>query len=102
MAGSLLSRPAPDGLICVEVWAVARQSLPSWRRGFTNLRSQSGVRKYSRNASPRCAGALSQITYSRPPCLLRNCSRKATEVPELLLPSNSIHSTSPVSKHTAE
>ena len=31
-----------------------------------------------------------------------NCVRKATEVPLLLLPSSSIHSTSPVSRHTAE
>ena len=29
-------------------------------------------------------------------------TRKATEVPLLLLPSSSIHSTSPVSRHTAE
>ena len=30
------------------------------------------------------------------------CYRKAAEVSALLLPSSSIHSTSPVSRHTAE
>ena len=61
-----------------------------------------GVRRYSPTASPRCAGALSQITFSGPACPFLNWSRKAAEVPELLLPSSSIHSTSPVSRHTAE
>ena len=69
---------------------------------FTNRRSSPGVRRYSRTASPRWAGALSQMTCSGPGCFSLSCSRKATEVPELLLPSSSIHSTSPVSRHTAE
>ena len=38
---------------------------------------------------------MSQITFSGPLCLSRNCSRKAVDVPELLFPSSSIHSTSP-------
>ena len=100
--GQALSRPAPDRLIGVEVRAVPRQSLPSCRRGFTNRRSSPGVRRYSRTASPRWAGALSQMTCSGPGCFSLSCSRKATEVPLLLLPSSSIHSTSPVSRHTAE
>ena len=69
---------------------------------FTNRRSSPGVRRYSRTASPRWAGALSQMTRIDPGCLSLSCSREATEVPLLLLPSSSIHSTSPVSRHTAE
>ena len=53
-------------------------------------------------ASPRWAGALSQMTRSGPGCFSFSCVRKATEVPLLLLPYSSIHSTSPVSRHTAE
>ena len=86
--------PNPDSLIGVEVRAVARQ--------VTSLSSSSGVLRYSRTASPRWAGALSQMTRSGPGCFSLSCVRKATEVPLLLLPSRSIHSTSPVSRHTAE
>ena len=102
IASGLLSRPAPDSLIGVEVRAVARQSLPSCRRGFTSRRSSPGVLRYSCTASPRCAGALSQITFNGPRCLSLNCLRKVSDVPALLFPSSSIHSTSPVSRHTAE
>ena len=102
IASGLLSRPTPDGLICVEVRAVARQSLPPCRRGFTSRRFRPSVLRYSRIASPRWAGALSQMTRIGPGCFSLSCSRKATEVPLLLLPSSSIHSTSPVSRHTAE
>ena len=38
----------------------------------------------------------------RPRVFPLSCSRKATEVPALLFPSSSIHSTSPVSRQTAE
>ena len=43
-----------------------------------------GVRRYSLTASPRCAGALSQITLSGPKCLSFSCLSKADEVPALL------------------
>ena len=89
IASGLLSRPAPDSLAGVEVRAVARR--------FTSLSSSSGVLRYSRTASPRWAGALSQMTRSGPGCFSFSFVRKATEVPLLLLPSSSIHSTSPVS-----
>ena len=69
---------------------------------FTSRSSRPDVCRYSRTASPRCAGALSQMTFSAPACLSLSCLRKAAEVPELLLPSSSTHSTLPVSRHTAE
>ena len=47
-------------------------------------------------------GALSQITRSGPECRWRNWSKKAAQVPLLRFPARSIHSTSPVSRHTAE
>ena len=53
-------------------------------------------------AAPRCAGTLSQITFNGPGCLSFSYIRKASEVLELLSPSSSIHSTAPVSRHTAE
>ena len=46
---------------------------------FTSRRFSPGLLRSSLTASPRCAGALSQITFSRPPCLFRNCSRKAAD-----------------------
>ena len=60
---------------------------------FTSCSFRFGVRRYSRIASPRWAGALSQITFKDPGCFSFSCFRKATEVPELLLPPSSIHST---------
>ena len=70
----------PRRLIGVEVRAVPRQSLPSCRRGFTSLSPRPGVCRYSRTASPRCAGALSQMTCSGPWCLSPSCLRKQAEV----------------------
>ena len=52
-------------------------------------------------APARCRGK-GQITLSRLPCLRHNWSKKATELSPLLFPSSSIHSTSLVSRHTAE
>ena len=69
---------------------------------FTSRNPSPRVRRYSLSASPRCAGALSQITFNGPGCFSLSCSRKAVDVPELLLPSSSIHSTSPLSRHTAD
>ena len=67
IASGLLSRPAPDSLAGVEVRAVARR--------FTSLSSSSGVLRYSRTASPRWAGALSQMTRSGPGCFSFSCVR---------------------------
>ena len=64
--------------------------------------ASSGQMQVLRNASPRWADALSQITYTGPAYLCRNCSKNAAEVPALLFPSSSIHSTSPVSRNTTE
>ena len=82
-----LSRPAPDLLIGVEVRAVARQ--------VHQPKVQVGASRYDRIAGPRCAGALSQITLSRPPCFRRNRSKRATELSPLLSLATFIHSTSP-------
>ena len=70
---------------------------------FTSRSPKPGVCKNSRTASPRCAGALSQITVNGPGVPLSQLLQEGTaEVPELLLPSSSIHSTWPVSRQTAE
>ena len=45
---------------------------------------------------------LSRLTFNGPRCLSLSCFRKVSDVPALLFPSSSIHSTSPVSRHTAE
>ena len=90
----LLSGPAPDRLICVEVRTLAKQA--------HQLYAEAGAARHTRTASPGCADALSQITFSGPEYLSFSSIRKAAEVLELLLPSSSIHSTSPVSRHTAE
>ena len=69
IASGLLSRPAPYRLIGIEVRAVARQvhqSQPQARRP-----------RQLRIASPRCAGALSQITFGGPERLRRNRAKKA-------------------------
>ena len=73
---------------------------------FTSPGFRPGIRRYSRTASPllslrRGAGALPQMTFSGPACLGLSCLRNTADVSELLFPSNSIHSTSPVSKQTA-
>ena len=44
--------------------------------GFTSLSSSSGVLRYSRTASPRWAGALSQLTRSGPGCFSFSCVRQ--------------------------
>ena len=44
--------------------------------GFTRLSSSSGVLRYSRTASPRWAGALSQLTRSGPGCFSFSCVRQ--------------------------
>ena len=38
-------------------------------------------------------------TFNGPRCLSLSCLRKVSDVPALLFPSSSIHSTSPVSRH---
>ena len=80
--------------IGVEVRTSARQ--------VRQLQVQTGSFQYDRITGPQCAGALSQITLNLPPCLSSNRSKKAKELSLLLFPSSSIHSTSPVFKHSAE
>ena len=99
-AAGLLSRPAPDSLIGVEVRAVARQV----HQPQLQLRRPEVLP----HRFPTVGWRIVPDDPQRPWMLflqLRqegNCVRKATEVPLLLLPSSSIHSTSPVSRHTAE
>ena len=50
------------------------------------------------NAPARCPRSL----FNLPPCLSSNRSKKAKDLSLLLFPSSSIHSTSPVFKHSAE
>ena len=82
--------PSPSRFIGVEVRAVPRQV----HHPQLQIRRPEALP----HASPRWAGALSQMTCSGPGCFPLSCVRKATEVPLLLLPSSSIHSTSPVSR----
>ena len=102
IASGLLSRPAPDGLIGVEVPAVARAEPAPVETGVHQPQLQPRRPEVLPHRLPRWAGALSQMTRSGPGCFPLSCFRKSTEVPALLLPSSSIHSTSPVSRHTAE
>ena len=102
VSGSLLPRPAPNCLIGVEVRAVARrcQALSHrlaavGRRVVPDHIQRPGV-SFPSVASGSCIRQLHQAVASG------SCIRKAAEVPELLLPSSSIHSTSPVPRHTAE
>ena len=96
VGGHLLTHPVPDRLISIEVWAVARQ--------VHQAQAQSG----SCQVGPQDIAAMrrgiipNHSKRSRVLLPQRSCRRKAAEVAELLLPSSSIHSTSPVSKHTAE
>ena len=100
IASGLRSRPAPDSLSGVEVRAVARQV----HQPQLQLRRPEVLP----HRFPTVGWRIVPADPQRPWMLflqLRqegNCVKKATEVPLLLLPSSSIHSTSPVSRHTAE
>ena len=100
IASGLRSRPAPDSLIGVEVRAVARQvhqpQLQLRRPEVLPHRFPTVGRRIVPDDPQRPWMLFLQLRQEG------NCVRKATEVPLLLLPSSSIHSTSPVSRHTAE
>ena len=94
IAGGFLSRPASDGLIGIEVRAVPRQI----------HQPQAQVRRpqvLPHRLSVMGRGIVPDDPQ-RPRVLSPQCFRKATDVPALLLPSSSIHSTCPVSRHTDE
>ena len=90
----LFPGPAPHSFIAIEVRTVAWQ--------VHQPQVQTGCPQILPHPLAPVRWRLSQITISGLECLSLSCLRKAAEVPELLLPSRSIHSTSAVSKHTAE
>ena len=86
--GDLFACPVPDRLVGIEIRTIARQIHQSQAQLWSSQVGTHGIRRPE--------------PISRPVCFSRSCFRKAVEVSALLFPSNSISSTSPVSRHTAE
>ena len=77
-------------------------SYPAHIETLLEMIEQPGQLPMSLPDRPPWAGPLSQLTISGSGWCARSCCRNVTEVAAERLPANSMTSTSPVSRHTAE